>query len=138
METCSPICGAFANISWGWYVLSVFVVFAVGAVWHSKLFNKAWVRVFKVEMIENPKPSMFIGTFLLQFCASAVYGLVFFVLVQWSAWAALLALVGFAAWEKGNLKFQFSTSWSDFKMAAIIRAGYLFLAGGIYILFAMI
>jgi hypothetical protein len=94
------------------------------------------MRVFKVEPGEVTIGS-FLRTMLLQFAATLLLGLVFFVLTKISVWIALLALVGFCGWEKGKLNFQFSRM-KDFVMAATIQAGYTFVAGLVFILFALI
>jgi hypothetical protein len=136
MDSYDLLYQAIAVINWWWFAAAAIVSFAVGAVWYSLFFAKAWVRVFKVEMGEVT-PGSFLRTMSLQFAANLALCLVFFVLTKLSAWIALMALWGFCAWEKGNLNFQFGRM-KDFIMAVIIRVGYTFVAGIIFILFALI
>ena len=130
------VCKSIAAINWWWFAAATIVSFAVGAVWYSWFFAKAWIRVFKVEMGEVTTGSV-IRTMLLQFAATLLYGLVFFVLTKLSVGVAILSLVGFCGWEKGNLNFEFSRM-KDFLMAVAIRVGYTFVAGIVFILFALI
>lgn len=133
---CNVFCQAVAGVNWWWFAAAVVVCFALGALWYSVLFQRTWVRVFRVEMGEVT-PGGMVRTFATQIAASVVYGFAIFVLTGISAWVSLLAIVGFCAWEKGNLGFEFSR-WNDFFMACLIRAGYTFLAGVIFLLFALI
>jgi len=126
-----------SNINWMWFAVAVVSVFALGAIWYSLLFTKMWISVFKIDMPEKPTTGLLLRTFVMQLIVCLLFGLALFVIAKISVCIALLALVAFAGWEKGELNFQFS----DFKKywrAAIIRAGYTFLAGIIFILFAMI
>ncbi len=137
METCSSFCGLFSHVNWLWYIISVIVAFAVGALWYSVLFSKAWMRVFKVEIPEKIQSSNTCITMLTQLMATALSGLTFFVLTTISLWLAILVLVAFCGWQKGNLKFRY-TKWDEYFTAALIEAGYTFVAGVIFILFALI
>ncbi|MDR0230847.1 MAG: hypothetical protein LBI82_01865 [Dysgonamonadaceae bacterium] len=136
MNNCSLFCQILSGINWWWFAAAVVVTFGVGAIWYSWLFAKTWMKVFKVEMGEVTTGSIF-RTMFLQFVANLLFGLTFFVLTQLSVWIALLSLAGFCAWEKGNLNFEFAKV-KDFIMAVVIRVGYTFLAGIIFILFASI
>ena len=136
MNSCDLLFQSFTAINWLWFAVAAIVSFAVGGVWYSLLFAKAWIKVFKVEMGKVTTGS-FLRTMLLQFAANLLFGLVFFVLTKLSLWIALLSLVGFCGWEKGNLNFEFSRM-KDFIMAVTIRVGYTFVAGIIFILFALI
>lgn len=137
MNVNNLFCQAISDIHWIWFVVAVVLAFAIGAVWYSVLFSKAWIRVFKVEMPEKITTSSFVRTMSIQFLANVLFGLVFFVLVKLSVWVAVLSLVGFCGWEKGSLNFQFA-NMKDFMMAALIRAGYTFVAGMVFILFGML
>jgi hypothetical protein len=136
MNSCNLISYCIAEINWWWFIAAFVVAFAIGAVWYSFLFTKAWIRVFKVEMGEVTAGSMF-RTFSLQIVATLLFGLVFFVLTKISVWLAVLALIGFSAWEKGTMNFEFSRM-KNFIMAVVIRVGYTFIAGLVFILFALI
>jgi hypothetical protein len=136
-NTCNLLCPVIFNINWIWFAVAVIVTFGVGAVWHSLLFAKAWIRVFKVEMPEKVTTSSFIRTMSVQFIGNILYGFVFFILTGISVWLAIIALIGFCGWEKGFLNFQFAKI-KDFMMASLIRVGYTFVAGLIFILFALI
>jgi hypothetical protein len=125
-----------ADINWWWYAVAIIVSFGIGAVWYSLLFAKAWVRVFKVE-IGDVTTGSFLRTMSIQFAANLLLGLVFFVLTNVSVWIALLTLVGICGWEKGNLNFEFSRM-KEFMMAVVIRVGYTFIAGIVFIMFALL
>ena len=136
MNSSNLLCQTLSGINWWWFAVAVIVAFGVGAVWYSVLFSKAWVRVFKVEMGEVTTGS-FLRTMSLQLAVNLLFGLVFFVLTHLSVWIALLSLVGFCGWEKGSLSFEFAKI-KDFILAVTIRVGYTFIAGLIFILFALI
>ena len=127
---------SISEINWWWYIAAVVISFAVGGVWYSLLFAKTWIRVFRVEMGKVTTGS-FLRTMSIQFAANLLLGLVFFILTHFSVWIALLTLVGFCGWEKGNLNFEFS-KMKDFMLAVVIRVGYTFVAGIIFILFALL
>ena len=78
-----------------------------------------------------------VRTMGLQLVANLFLGLVFFVLANISVWLAIMVLIGIIGWEKAMLNFQFS-DFKDFIMAVVIRSGYTFIAGIVYILFALI
>ena len=99
------VCKSIAAINWWWFAAATIVSFAVGAVWYSWFFAKAWIRVFKVEMGEVTTGSV-IRTMMLQFAATLLYGLVFFVLTKLSVGVAILSLVGFCGWEHGTVSIQ--------------------------------
>jgi hypothetical protein len=130
------LCQSVSTINWWWFAAATVVSFIVGAIWYSLLFAKTWVKVFKVDLGVVTTGS-FLRTMLLQFAANAAFGFVMFVLTDISVWIALLSLAGFCAWEKGNLNFEFGRL-KDFVMAVTIRVGYTFIAGVIFILFALI
>jgi hypothetical protein len=136
MGSCCLFCQSIAGINWWWYAAAIIVSFGIGGVWYSALFKEAWIRVFKVEMGEVTTGS-FLRTMSIQFAANMLLGLVFFVLTNLSVWIALLTLVGFCGWEKGNLNFEFCRM-KDFMMAVVIRVGYTFIAGIVFILFALL
>lgn len=129
-------CLLFDSINWLWYAISVVIVFALGAIWFSLLFQKTWIKVFKVDMSGN-KSDGAVVTLLMQLIATALFGLVFFVLVKFSFWVALLALIGFCGWQKGTLKFRYMR-WKEYFQAAFVEAGYTFLAGIVFILMGLI
>ncbi len=137
METCDLLCEAFCGINWMWYTIAVVVAFGAGAIWHTFLFAKTWARVFKVDMTEKPDTANIVITMLMQVLATALFGLVFFVLTILSPWLAVLVLVGFCGWQKGTLKFRYA-DWKTFVEAACVEAGYTFVTGIIFILFAWI
>jgi hypothetical protein len=136
MDSCNLFSQTLSGINWWWFAVAVIVTFGVGALWYSKLFAKTWIRVFKVEMGEVTTGS-FLRTMSLQLAANLLFGLVFFILTHLCVWIALLTLVGFCGWEKGNLNFEFAKI-KDFILAVTIRVGYTFIAGLIFILFALI
>ena len=136
MSSCDILFQYIAEINWLWYAVASVVSFAIGGIWYSLLFAKAWLRVFRIKM-GTVTAVTFIRTMSLQLAATLLYGLVFFILTKISVCLAVLTLVGFCGWEKGNLNFDFS-NMKDFFMAVVIRVGYTFVAGIVFILFALI
>ncbi len=138
MESCSTLCSAFAQFSWGWLAVATVVVFAIGALWYSLLFAKAWVRVFKIEMPQNgEKPKGMVATMLMQLLATILFGLTIFVATAMSVGLAVLVVLAFCGWQKGALKFRYA-KWSEFSTAAIIEVGHTAISGLVFILFALI
>jgi hypothetical protein len=127
---------AISEIKWLWFAIAAIIAYGIGAIWYSLLFSKAWVRVFKVEMGQVTTGS-FIRTMGGQLLGTALLGFVFFVLAKISVAIAILALIGFCGWEKSTLNFQFA-KLKDFMMATLIHVGYTFVAGIVFILFALI
>ncbi len=76
-------------------------------------------------------------TMSAQLIVTALLGLIFFTLTGISAWLAVLVLVAFCGWQKGSLKFRY-VKWNEYFTAALIEAGFTFVAGLIFILFALI
>jgi len=126
-----------SRIDWMWFAIAAILVFAIGAVWFSVLFPKMWARVFKIDTSVEPTTGLYIRTMVMQLIVILLFGFSLFIVAKLSICIALLVLIGFAGWEKGELNFQFS-DFKEYWRAAIIRAGYTFLAGLIFILFAMI
>lgn len=137
METCTTFCNLFSQINWLWYAVSVIVAYAAGALWFSFLFAKTWMRVFKVEMPEKGASTGAVPTMLIQLVVTALFGIIFFVMVPVSLWLAVLVLFAFCGWQKGGLKFRY-VKWNEYFSAALVEAGYTFVAGAIFILFALI
>ncbi len=131
---CANVCG---QINWLMYMIAVVAVYAVGAVWYSFLFSKAWMKVFKIDMPEKPSAGNMVATMFFQLLATALFGLVFFVLVKISVWIAVLALFGFIVWQKASLKFRFY-NLKEFVKAAGIEVGYMTIAGIVFILFGLL
>ncbi len=132
----SGFCALLGSINWLWYIIAVIAVFVLGGIWFSFLFKNMWIKVFKIEMPEG-KPQGVVFTMIMQLIVTALFGLVFFILVKLSFWVALLALIGFCGWQKGSLKFRY-TKWSEYIQAAIVEAGYTFLAGIVFILLGLL
>ncbi|MDR1698694.1 MAG: hypothetical protein LBR75_02565 [Prevotellaceae bacterium] len=131
-------CEIFSGINWCWYAVAIVVVFAVGGLWFSVFFKKTWVRVFKVEMPEKRSTANMVRTMGMQFLINAVFGLWFFILTQYGGfWFAVITLCVFCAWQKGLLNFHYP-KFKDYAMAAIIEAGFTFITGMVFILFALI
>ncbi len=137
MET-NVFCSLFSQIKWGWYLIAVVVAFLMGAWWYWGLFTKAWERVFKVTIPKKGRiPEGVLFAISMQFLVTALMGIVFFMLVKVSLWLAILALVAFCGWQKAGLKFRY-IKWKDYFTAAMIEAGYTFVAGIILIIFACV
>ena len=137
METCRNFLNIFSEINWLWFAISVIVAYAAGAVWFTFIFKNAWIRVFKIEMPEKVKPVGAILTMTIQLFVTALFGLMFFVLVPISKMISVFVLVSFCGWQKGTLKFRYS-NWKEFFTAAIVEVGYTFIVGVIFFLFALL
>lgn len=138
MENCSHIfCTLFGQIDWLWYVVAILAAYLLGALWYSVLFPKAWIRVFKIEIPDKPSSANMFVTMFAQLVATALMGLALFLITSLSFWLAVLTLVGFCGWNKATLKYKYAR-WGDYFRAAWIEAGYLFLAGAIFIIFALL
>ena len=127
----------FSNIQWIWFAIAVIITFFIGAIWYSLLFPKTWMRVFKVEMPEKVTKLSMIRTMGLQLIVSILFGSIFFLLTQISFTISVFVLIGFCAWQKGGLNFQFA-KWKDYVLAACIQVGYTFIAGMVFIIFGLI
>jgi len=126
-----------SNIQWIWFTIAVIITFAIGAIWYSFLFPKTWMRVFKVEMPDKITKFSIVRTMLLQLIVSILFGSIFFLLTQFSFFISVFVLIGFCAWQKGGLNFQFA-KWKDYVLAACIQVGYTFIAGMVFIIFGLI
>jgi len=130
------VCKSVTATNWWWFAVATIISFGIGGVWYSWLFAKAWVKVFKVEMEEFSTASI-VGTMSFQFVATLLFGLIFFILTNLSVGVAILTLFGFCGWQASMLKFQFGRT-KDFFMALAVRVGYTFVAGIVFILFALL
>lgn len=137
MDTFDSLSQFLADVNWLWFIAALLVAFGLGGVWYSLFFKNAWIRVFKIEMAQKVPVGNFIRVMGIQFAVNILFGLVFFILTGISVWLAVLVLIAVCAWQKGQLNFQFA-KWSDFVMAATINVGYTFVAGLIFISFALI
>ena len=126
-----------SNIQWIWFLIAIVINFVIGAIWYSFLFPKTWMRVFKVEMPDNVTTLSMVRTMGIQLVVSILFGSVFFLLTQISFFISVFVLIGFCAWQKGGLNFQFA-KWEDYVLAASIQVGYTFIAGMVFIIFGLI
>ncbi len=135
--SCSLLCQLFLDVNWLWFVIAVLAAFLLGALWYSVLFPKLWVKTFKVELPDKLAPGNMFVTMFGQIVATALMGLSLFLITPVSFWLAVLTLVGFCGFNKGMLKYKFY-KWRDYFRAAGIEVTYQFLAGMVFILFALI
>lgn len=148
MENCSMAtsCCSMLQISWLWFFVALIITYSLGALWFGKLFMKPWAesRDIKCEQCNsdfakgekcNCKHSPF--PMIMQFIATALIGLMIFVLTNISAYLALFVLVATAGWMKANLAFQVPDLKKYFKLASI-EVGYYFVCGIIFLFFALI
>jgi hypothetical protein len=126
----------FKEINWLLLLLSVIIVFFVGAFWYGFLFPKSWTRVFKVDTQNKPSIGNMIVTMFSQLVAGTLLGLFIFVTVKISLWLAIFGIIAFAGWDKATLKFRFA-KWNEYFMAALIDATYFAIAGAIFIIFGL-
>ncbi len=126
----------FSEINWFLLLVSVVIVFFVGAFWYSFLFPKSWARVFKVDTQNKPSVGNMLVTMFAQLIAGALLGLFIFVTVKISIWLAIFGIIAFAGWDKATLKFRFA-KWSEYFIAALIDASYFAIAGIIFIIFGL-
>lgn len=137
-SSCNGVfCALVGQIDWLWYVLSILAVYVVGALWYSVLFRKMWLEVFKVKIPTKPSGGNMFVTFFGQLVATALMGLVIFIITPVSVWLAVIMVFAVCGWQKGSLKYQFA-EWREYFRAAWVTAGYTFVAGVIFILFALI
>ena len=132
------ICGLFSGINWWCYAAAAVLTFAFAALWYSVLFAKTRARVFKEDIPEKMSVALALRTMGMQFAINALFGLWFFVLAtHLGFWFALITLCVFCGWQKGMLNFQFP-KFKDYMTAAMIDAGYTFIVGMVFILFAFV
>ena len=137
MEKCNCLCEIFAQINWWAFGGSVLLVFAVGALWYSVLFAKAWKEVNKIDDTGEISAGNMVFTMLFQLLSTALVGLTFFILTKVSLFLAILVAVAIIGWMKSTLKFRF-TNWKIFFKAVVSEVGYFAVAALIFILFACI
>lgn len=135
MTSCDLLRSALVDAHWGWFAAAALIDIACGSLWYSVLFPKTWARVFKVDT-EGVASAVMMRAFGSMIAATLVFGFALWAVAGLSAWAALGVLVGFCAWEIGNLGFDFGRA-EEFLMASLIRAGYTLLSGLIFIVFAL-
>lgn len=149
METTylSGVC-PLSQISWLWYAVSVIAVFGVGMLWYSVLFGKKWAAAVRYEcacgadLAEGekcackPNASMWF-TFILQFIATALVGLMYFILTDVSVWLSVIVVVAVCGWMKTTLRFEIADCRRWMTLCGI-NVGYFFVASVIFVLFSLI
>lgn len=132
------------SISWLFYAISVIVVFALGAFWYGKLFSEKWVKaqdytcICGARLAEGEKctcKSHSLLPMVMQFIATALVGMMYFLLAGFGCLLSIVVMIGVAAWMKAGLKFRIS-EWKRFVNLVIIDVGYFCLASIIFIIFA--
>ena len=136
------------QISWLWYTAAVLISFALGAFWYGKLFMKAWTKAIRFKCACGadlskgekctcpPKPSYF-ATMALQLIATALIGLMYFVLTLVSVWLAVMVAIAVCGWMKATLKFQIQ-EFKRWVTLCAIDVGYFAVVSMLFILFALI
>lgn len=135
------------QISWSWYVLSVFISCAFGALWYCKLFARKWKEAIYYDCSpseETPDHCCsyktffgFIKTMLMQGAGIALLGLMYFILTAQSIWLSIVVVLSICGWMKAALRFQIK-DYSRWFIISAINVGYFFLISTIMILFALL
>jgi hypothetical protein len=115
----------------GWYLLSIFLVFVLGALWYSAIFSRRWTEVFDVR-VGKPTIQQMLLLMGIETASSALSGIVYFVLTKLSLPFALTALLIVVFWDVATLTSRY-TDKREFGDAVLIQSGHEFLAGLIYI-----
>lgn len=129
----------FESIHWGYYVLSLVLVYTLGALWHSKLmFQKTWTELYQSsESPENPEKSLVFFSMFFQFIATAFLILVFFLTVKISLISTILLSIAFLAWQKAALFFKYPQRNKWIKVATL-EVGYLLCSLIIMLIFSLL
>lgn len=144
METIFRTDVALLQISWLWYIISVFVAFGAGAIWYTILFGKSWVKVVKYECLCGADISKgekctcknrFPWEMIFQLIGTALIGLMYFILTPISVWLSVIVCIAFAGWTKSMLKFQIA-EWKRYITLASIDVGYFIVVSAIFVLFS--
>ncbi len=141
MESSKAFFDLFSDISWLWYVISVLVAYAAGALWYTVLFGKQWIKAVHFECQCGAKlykgetctcSPHFPVEMVFQFISTGIVGLMYFVLTPVSIWMAILVGLSFSAWTKSMYKFEIA-SWERFTILAAINVGYFVVVSAIFI-----
>ena len=125
----------FTSINWVGFIVSVVVVSAIGAIWHSSvLFGEIWKKANKADSKGNSNVHAAI-VLILQLITTALIGLMYFVATQISMWLSLLLLVAIAGWEVSDLSFRIR-DYKSFLKAVSVGVGYFCVTSLIFIFFA--
>ena len=145
VTTCgASSCCMFAGFPWLWWALSVVVTYVLGWLWYSKLFMKSWVTAEQIkcncgaDLAKDEKctcEKMSVFPMIVQFLATALVGLAFFLLTGVSVWLAAIVALAALAWEKGAIFFRVWDCKRAFKLVWI-EVGYYCVALLIFILTA--
>lgn len=146
METIFGSGGAFSQISWLWYCISVVLAFGMGALWYTVLFGKQWIKAVNyvcacgANLSNEEKCSCkarFPWEMIFQLISTAIVGMMFFLLTPLSLVMAVIVVFAFAGWTKSMLKFQIA-DWKRFITLASIDVGYFVVVSIIFIGFSML
>ncbi len=135
METTFSFCTVFTHINWLTFIAAVLMAYIVGAIWYSLLFRDMWIAANQIDINVKPSKSNMVSTMLLQLLATALIGLMYFVLTPISLWLALFVTLAFGGWMKATTKFRISDT-KTFIKAVIVDVTYFCIVALIFILFA--
>jgi hypothetical protein len=121
-----------ADFQTGWYILAVFLAFALGAVWFSVIFADRWVAVFKIDTAAGVSTLSVIVTMGINLFSISLYGFLVVIVANVNASLGYLLILAVFIWEVSTLKFQFS-DLALFLKAALIHPGHQLLVGLIFI-----
>jgi hypothetical protein len=137
------------SISWLWYIVAVFAVFFIGFLWYNQLFGKKWLWAVRYDECrcgadlskgEKCTCKADFNAFLpmiAQFLAICLLGLMYFVVVEFNIWLAVLVWFANLGWMKASLLFK-TPNRKRFLALLTIDGGYFTLAAAMFILFALL
>ena len=139
----------YSEISLLWYLFAVFAVFFIGFFWYNQLFGKKWLWAVRYD--ECPcgadlskgekctcKPNLkAFFPMIAQFIAICLLGLIYFVLVKYSAWLAVAVWFANLGWMKASLLFK-TPNRKRFMALLYIDGGYFTVASLVFIVLGLI
>ncbi len=137
------------SISWLWYIVAVLSVFFIGLLWYNQLFGKKWLwavrydecpcgaDISKGEKCTCKADFKAFLPMIAQFLAICLLGLMYFVLIKFNIWLAVLVWFSNFGWMKANLLFK-TPNRKRFVALLNIDGGYFTVASLVFILFGLI
>jgi len=137
------------SISWLWYAVAVFAVFFIGFLWYNQLFGKKWLWAVRydecpcgADLSKGEKCTCKANfkafqPMIAQFLAICLLGLMYFVLVNFNVWLAVLVWFANMGWLKASLLFK-TPNRKRFLALLGIDGGYFTVAAVVFILLGLI
>jgi len=137
------------NFSLLWYFVAVFAVFIIGFFWYNQLFGKIWLWAVRYDECPcgadlskgekctcKPNLKAFLPM-IAQFFAICLLGFMYFVLVEYSVWLAILVGIVVLSWIKASLLFK-TPNRKRFMALLYIDGGYFVVTSVVFILMRLI